>query len=91
MTLGEWIDCNPIRKWIDENPERRSQALIASRIGVTPMMVSFWVRGQGTPSNHWQALGEFLGDEELEQHWQEWLTLRKEGQVDFGESDPPVA
>ena len=81
MTHQEWLERNPLRKWLKEN--RRTQMFMASYLGVAHYTVYLYLQGTYIPKNHWEKLIEITENKDFVLDWEDWLKMREEGEVDY--------
>jgi len=81
VTHKEWLELNPLKQWLEEN--RRSQAFMASYLGVAPYTVYHYLQGMYVPKNHWDKLIDITEDDDFVLKWADWIKMREEGKVDY--------
>jgi hypothetical protein len=84
-THAEWLAANPIKIWMNEDKKKRTGVLIASRVQRTPYLVYLWLKGAASPKKHWDALNDLMNITNIEEAWNEWLSIMEEGRITFDE------
>lgn len=72
MTLEDWIEANPLRRWRKERG--MSQGDVARALPMALMTVSNWELGVTRPkATSLEKIGAMIGESKIKQIWSDWL------------------
>jgi transcriptional regulator with XRE-family HTH domain len=82
--MKAWLDKNPLKRWIDQDPRRQAQ--VAEACEQKPQQIRHWMEGRTSPQpKHLRRLAKIMEIPyaRVKELWRDWLSGRPASWIDL--------